>query len=63
VLGGTSLAGGTGNVIGTVTAAFVLGLINNSLNLLQISSFVQILLKGLIVIGAILLNQPVEDRQ
>jgi len=63
VLGGTSLAGGTGNVIGTVAAAFVLGLINNSLNLLQISSFVQILVKGLIVIGAILLNQPAGDRQ
>jgi ribose/xylose/arabinose/galactoside ABC-type transport system permease subunit len=63
VLGGTSLAGGAGSVIGTVAAAFVLGLVNNSLNLLQISSFVQILVKGLIVIGAILLNQPVGDRQ
>jgi ribose/xylose/arabinose/galactoside ABC-type transport system permease subunit len=61
VLGGTSLAGGAGNVICTVAAAFVLGLISNTLNLLQISAFVQILVKGLIVIGAILFNQPVEE--
>ena len=58
VLGGTSLAGGAGNVVCTVAAAFVLGLISNALNLLQISTFVQILVKGLIVIGAILVNQP-----
>ena len=62
VLGGTSLAGGTGNVLCTVAAAFVLGLISNALNLLQISAFVQILVKGLIVIGAILVNQPTEER-
>jgi ribose/xylose/arabinose/galactoside ABC-type transport system permease subunit len=62
VLGGTSLAGGTGNVVCTVAAAFVLGLISNALNLLQISAFVQILVKGLIVIGAILVNQPAEER-
>lgn len=62
VLGGTSLAGGTGNVVCTVAAAFVLGLISNTLNLLQISAFVQILVKGLIVIGAILVNQPAEER-
>jgi ribose/xylose/arabinose/galactoside ABC-type transport system permease subunit len=60
VLGGTSLAGGTGSVIGTVAAALVLGIVSNALNLLQISPFVQILIKGLIVIGAILINQPSE---
>src|SRR2546421_11293504 len=58
VLGGTSLAGGRGSVAGTVAAVLLLGLTNNVLNLLQISSFIQMLLKGLIVIGAILINQP-----
>jgi ribose/xylose/arabinose/galactoside ABC-type transport system permease subunit len=58
VLGGTSLAGGAGSVINTVAAALMLGLISNVLNLLQISAFVQILVKGIIVIIAILLNQP-----
>jgi ribose/xylose/arabinose/galactoside ABC-type transport system permease subunit len=62
VLGGASLAGGAGNVVCTVAAAFVLGLISNALNLLQISAFVQILVKGLIVVGAILVNQPDEER-
>jgi ribose transport system permease protein len=61
VLGGTSLAGGTGSVIGTVAAALVLGIVSNALNLLQISAFVQILIKGLIVIGAIVINQPSDE--
>src|SRR2546428_30871 len=58
VLGGTSLTGGRGSVAGTVAAVLLLGLTNNVLNLLQISSFIQMLVKGLIVIGAILVNQP-----
>lgn len=58
VLGGTSLAGGRGSIPGTLAAVLLLGLTNNVLNLLQISSFIQMLLKGLIVIGAILINQP-----
>jgi ribose/xylose/arabinose/galactoside ABC-type transport system permease subunit len=63
VLGGTSLAGGIGSVIGTAGAALVLGLVSNVLNLLQVSAFVQILIKGLIVIAAVLINQPSERRQ
>ena len=61
VLGGTSLAGGTGSVIGTVAAVLVLGIVSNALNLLQISAFVQILIKGLIVIGAIVINKATEE--
>ncbi|MFQ5972356.1 MAG: ABC transporter permease [Alphaproteobacteria bacterium] len=60
VLGGATLAGGRGTIAGTVAAVFVLGLTSNILNLLEISSFVQLLIKGLIVIGAILVNQPKE---
>lgn len=58
VLGGTSLAGGRGTLLGTVAAVFVLGVTSNALNLLEVSSFLQILIKGLIVVAAILLNQP-----
>jgi len=58
VLGGTALAGGRGSVFGTLAAVFILGLASNILNLLEISSFVQMLVKGLIVIVAILANQP-----
>lgn len=58
VLGGTSLAGGRGSILGTIAAVFVLGIASNILNLMEISSFVQIFVKGLIVVIAILLNQP-----
>jgi ribose/xylose/arabinose/galactoside ABC-type transport system permease subunit len=58
VLGGTALAGGRGSIAGTLAAVLVLGLVSNILNLLQISAFVQMVAKGLIVILAILANQP-----
>jgi ribose/xylose/arabinose/galactoside ABC-type transport system permease subunit len=58
VLGGTALAGGRGSVAGTLAAVLVLGLVSNILNLLEISAFVQMVAKGLIVILAILANQP-----
>jgi len=58
VLGGTSLAGGRGSVLGTVAAVFVLGIASNILNLMEVSSFVQLLVKGLIVVVAIIANQP-----
>jgi ribose/xylose/arabinose/galactoside ABC-type transport system permease subunit len=58
VLGGTALAGGRGSVAGTLAAVLVLGVVSNILNLLQISAFVQMVAKGLIVILAILANQP-----
>ncbi len=62
VLGGTSLAGGRGGIAGTLAAVLLLGLANNALNLLQISSFIQMLLKGLIVIGAILVSESRRPR-
>jgi ribose/xylose/arabinose/galactoside ABC-type transport system permease subunit len=53
VLGGASLSGGRGSVIGTLVAVLLVGLISNVLNLLDVSAFVQTLAKGLIVVGAI----------
>lgn len=58
VLGGTALAGGRGSIAGTLAAVLVLGVVSNALNLLQISAFVQMVAKGVIVIVAILANQP-----
>jgi ribose/xylose/arabinose/galactoside ABC-type transport system permease subunit len=58
VLGGTALAGGRGTIAGTIAAVLVLGVTSNLLNLLEVSAFVQMLIKGLIVILAILINQP-----
>lgn len=58
VLGGTSLRGGRGSMITSALAAVVLSLVSNILNLLEISAFVQMTAKGLIVLSVVLLNQP-----
>ena len=42
----------------SVTIVLVLALISNLLNLMEISAFVQMVIKGAIVVGAIILNQP-----
>ena len=55
VLGGTLLGGGRIAMLGTVLGAIALGLLSNVLNLLQVSAFYQTPLKGLLVIGAVLL--------
>jgi ribose/xylose/arabinose/galactoside ABC-type transport system permease subunit len=58
VLGGTPLRGGRVSILGVLSAVLVLGVINNLLNLMQVPTFTQILVKGLIVIGAILIDRP-----
>ena len=52
VLGGASIAGGRGMIIGTLIGAMMLGVLNNGLNLLGISPYVQYVVKGLIIWGA-----------
>lgn len=56
VIGGTSLSGGKGTLIGTVFGALIIGTINNGLDLLGISSYYQQVVKGLIIVGAVLLD-------
>ncbi|HHV11113.1 MAG TPA: ribose ABC transporter permease [Clostridiales bacterium] len=53
VLGGTSLAGGKGTIIGTVIGIFILGVIENGLNILGIPTYFKIIIKGLIIILAL----------
>lgn len=57
VLGGTSLAGGVGSVLGTVVGALIIGILNNALNLLNVSSYYQLLAKGLVILIAVLLDR------
>ena len=45
VLGGTSLAGGTGTIVGTMIGALIIGVLNNALNLMDVSSYLQMLAK------------------
>jgi ribose/xylose/arabinose/galactoside ABC-type transport system permease subunit len=58
VLGGTPLSGGRGTILGTLAAVLVLGVTANLLNLLGMSAFIQMVVKGAIVIAAVLINQP-----
>ena len=57
VIGGTSLSGGSGKIIGTVVGALIIGVINNGLDLLNITSYSQQIIKGLIIVGAVLLDR------
>lgn len=54
VMGGIAMSGGSGSIIGVFLGALLLGIINNGMNLLYISSYWQMVIKGLIIIGAIL---------
>ena len=58
VLGGTALSGGRGSVIRSIGGVIVLSIVSNALNLLEVSAFVQMFIKGVIVVIAILVNQP-----
>jgi len=57
VIGGTSLAGGTGAILGTVIGTLIIGTMNNGLDLLNVSSYFQQIVKGIIIISAVLLDQ------
>jgi len=57
VMGGTSLSGGVGGVGGTLLGALLMGVINNGLDLLNVSSYYQQIVKGVIIIGAVWLDK------
>jgi erythritol transport system permease protein len=66
VLGGTSLAGGRGNISGTIVGAFVIGVLNNGMVLEGVSSFWQTVITGVVIILAVVidqLQQRFQDRQ
>ena len=57
VIGGTSLSGGIGRVTGTLIGALIIGVMNNGLDLLGIESYYQQILKGALIVGAVMLDQ------
>lgn len=57
VIGGTSLSGGRGSIIGTLVGALLIGVINNGMNLLGISPYFQQVVKGALIIGAVILDR------
>ncbi|MEG6573027.1 ribose ABC transporter permease [Caldibacillus debilis] len=57
VIGGTSLSGGRGRIAGTLIGALIIGVLNNGLNLLNVSSFYQQVVKGGVILLAVLLDR------
>lgn len=57
VIGGTSLSGGIGSIGGTVLGVLLIGVINNGLDLLNVSSYYQQIIKGVIIIAAVLIDR------
>jgi fructose transport system permease protein len=63
VLGGTSLFGGRGSVIGTLAGALIVGVIRNGLQLIGVASIYQTLITGILVIVAVAVDQLARRRQ
>jgi len=57
VIGGTSLSGGVGGVGGTLLGALLMGIISSSLDMWNVSSYYQQVIKGMIIVGAVWLDQ------
>ncbi|MGM0640875.1 MAG: ABC transporter permease [Thermotogota bacterium] len=60
IIGGTALTGGSGSIIGTVIGAMILGIINNMLNMLGVSPYLQGTVKGIVIISAVLMQYKKE---
>lgn len=57
VLGGTSMAGGVGTIGGTIVGAFVIGVINDGMVMCGVSEFWQMVIKGLVIVVAVVIDQ------
>ncbi len=62
VIGGTSMAGGVGGLTGTIAGVLIITVMNNMLNLLNISPFIQQIIKGLIIIAAVIFQKKAAKR-
>lgn len=63
VIGGTSFAGGIATIPGTIIGIIIIGLIYNGMNLLGISSYWQTIAKGLLIIGAVMLDMFINKKK
>lgn len=57
IIGGTSTVGGIGTIPGTIIGALIMGVLNNGLVLLNVSPYMQMVLKGVVIVGAVLLDK------
>lgn len=63
VLGGTSLMGGVGTIVGTVIGAFIIGVISDGMVMCGVSEFWQMIIKGLVIVLAVIVDQYQRDLQ
>lgn len=63
VIGGTSMMGGQGSMIGTIGGILIIGVMNNGLDLLNVSSYYQQVSKGVIIIAAVLFDMLSKSRK
>lgn len=63
VIGGTSMMGGQGSMIGTIGGILIIGVMNNGLDLLNVSSYYQQVAKGIIIIAAVLFDMLSKSRK
>ncbi len=63
VIGGTSLMGGEGTIVGTLIGAFIMGVLRNGLNLLGVSSFIQQIVIGSVIIIAVLVDMALKKQR
>ncbi len=57
VIGGTNLVGGEGNIVGTIIGVLIIGVLSNGLNLMDVSAFYQTIVKGLVILLAVLIDK------
>lgn len=57
VIGGTSLSGGVGSIAGTIAGVLIIGVMNNGLDLMNVTSYWQQIVKGLIIVLAVMLDK------
>lgn len=61
VLGGTSLTGGSGSLYGTIIGALIIGVMTNVMNLFNVNAYFQQIIKGLIILAAILIDAEAKN--
>lgn len=62
VIGGNSLSGGRGRLWGAIVGFVIMGVMNNGLDMLAVSSYWQLIIKGLIIIGAVMLDSLNDEK-
>ncbi|GHU48683.1 ribose ABC transporter permease [Spirochaetia bacterium] len=63
VIGGTSFSGGMGTAMGTLAGAFIVGILNNIMNLIGVNSYVQQIVKGIIIALAVIMDIQAKNKR